>query len=51
MLNRIVVFFKQLKDAEQLTDIQKWYMILSKSLEKYLGNCCLSPPILIENTS
>jgi hypothetical protein len=24
MLNRIVVFFKQLKDAEQLTDIQRW---------------------------
>ena len=45
MLNRIVVFFKQLKDAEHLTDVQRWYMILSKALEKYLGGCYLKPPI------
>jgi len=51
MLNRIVVFFKQLKDAEQLTDVQRWYMILSKALEKYLGGYCLKSPILIENTT
>jgi len=51
MLNRIVVFFKQLKDAEHLTDVQRWYMILRKALEKYLGGCYLKPPILIENTT
>jgi hypothetical protein len=49
MLNRIIVFFKQLKDAEHLTDVQRWYMILSKALEKYLGGCYLKQPILIEN--
>lgn len=47
LLNRIVVFFKTLKDAEQLSSEQRWYRILSKALEKYLNGYQLRPPILI----
>ncbi len=45
MLNRIVGFFKQLKNrAEQLTPEQCWFRILSKAVEKYLGGRQLQPP-------
>lgn len=47
LLNRIVTFFKLLKDAEQLSSVQRWSMILSKALEKYLNGRQLQPPILI----
>ena len=47
LLNRIVTFFKLLKDAEQLSSEQRWYRILSKALEKYLHGRLLQPPILI----
>lgn len=47
LLNRIVTFFKSLKDAEQLSSEQRWYRILSKALEKYLNGRLLQPPILI----
>jgi len=47
LLNRIVTFFKSLKDAEQLSSEQRWYRILSKALEKYLHGRLLQPPILI----
>ncbi len=47
LLNRIVLFFKSLKDAEQLSSEQRWYRILSKALEKYLKGRLLQPPILI----
>lgn len=49
LLNRIVTFFKSLKDAEQLSSVQRWYMILSKALEKYLNRRQLQPPNLIPN--
>ena len=46
LLNRIVTFFKSLKDdAEQLSSEQRWYRILSKALEKYLNGRLLQPPI------
>ena len=47
LLNRIVIFFKSLKDAEQLSSQQRWYRILSKALEKYLYGRLLQPPILL----
>jgi Transposase DDE domain group 1 len=47
LLNRIVTFFKSLKDAEQLTPEHRWYRILSKALEKYLNGRQLQPPILV----
>ena len=47
LLNRIVTFFKSLKDAEQLSSEQRWYRILSKALEKYLHGRILQPPIFI----
>ena len=44
MLNRIASFFKTLKTyAEQLTDEQRWYRILSKAVEKYLHGTLLRP--------
>jgi hypothetical protein len=45
LLNRIVTFFKTLKDAEQLSSEQRWYRILSEALEKYLHGRLLQPPI------
>jgi hypothetical protein len=50
LLNRIVIFFKSLKDAEQLSSEQRWYRILSKALEKYLNGRLLQPPILISQS-
>jgi hypothetical protein len=48
LLNRIVSFFKTLKDsAEQLTGAQRWYLILSKAVEKYLNGMVLRPPICL----
>ena len=47
LLNRIVTFFKTLKDAEQLSSEQRWYRILSKALEKYLHGRLLQPLILV----
>jgi hypothetical protein len=47
LLNRIVTFFKALKNAEQLSSEQRWYRILSKALEKYLHGRLLQPPIMI----
>lgn len=47
LLNRILIFFKELKSfAEQLTPRQRWYRILSKAVEKYLGGRLLTVPIL-----
>lgn len=48
LLNRIATFFQSLKnDAEQLSNEQRWYRILSKALEKYLKGRQLQPPICI----
>jgi Transposase DDE domain group 1 len=47
LLNRIVTFFKSLKDAEQLSPEQRWYTMLSKALEKYLNGRLLQPPNFI----
>lgn len=48
LLNKIVTFFSELKTfAEHLTSEQKWYRILSKSLEKYLKGRQLQPPIYL----
>lgn len=47
LLNRIVIFFKALKNAEQLSPEQRWYSILSKAVEKYLNGRQLHPPILM----
>ena len=45
-LRRITSFFNDLKsNTEQLTTEQKWYRILSKAVEKYLGGRQLQPPI------
>ena len=45
LLNRIALFFKTIKSlAEQLTAEQRWYLILSKAVEKYLGGRLLQPP-------
>lgn len=46
LLGRILTFFKELKSfAEQLTIKQRWYRILSKAMEKYLGGRLLTEPI------
>lgn len=48
LLNRIVVFFKELKsNTEQLTSEQRWYRILSRSVEKFLNGRQLHPPIYL----
>lgn len=48
LLNRIAAFFNELKTtAEQLTPEQKWYRILSKAVEKYLGGRQLQPPVYL----
>lgn len=45
-LNRIASFFNELKAiAEHLTQPQRWYRILSKAVEKYLGGKQLQPPL------
>lgn len=44
-LNRIAEFFNTIKGlAEQLTQEQRWYRILSKAVEKYLNGRVLHPP-------
>ena len=45
MLAEVVTFFKSLRPiAEQLSDLQRWYRILSRSLVKYLKGRQLGPP-------
>lgn len=52
LLTRIAEFFSYLKKyAEQLKPEERWYIILSKSLEKYLGGRILKPPIYLTATS
>ena len=42
---RIVAFFTTLREtAEQLSTLDRWYRILSRALEKYLGGRQLQPP-------
>lgn len=48
LLNRIVSFFKALKaNAEQLTGEQRWHLMLSKAVGKYLRGRVLWPPICL----
>ena len=45
MLAEVVAFFKSLRPiAEQLSDLQRWYRILSRALVKYLKGRQLRPP-------
>jgi hypothetical protein len=45
MLAEVVTFFKSLQStAEQLTDVERWYRILSRALVKYLKGRQLGPP-------
>ena len=45
MLAEVAVFFKSLRPkAEQLTDLERWYRILSRALVKYLKGRQLRPP-------
>jgi len=45
MLAEVVTFFKSLRPtAEQLSDLQRWYRILSRALVKYLKGRQLGPP-------
>lgn len=47
-LGRVVAFFKVLKEsAEQLTNEERWYRILSKAVEKYLRGRLLKSPICL----
>jgi hypothetical protein len=47
-LAKLSRFFKKLQSgAEQLTDIEKWYLILSRAFVKYLKGRILKPPNLI----
>jgi hypothetical protein len=44
-LTRIAAFFATLREtAEQLTDLDRWYRILSHALVKYLKGRQLDPP-------
>jgi hypothetical protein len=44
---RIAGFFAELRTAEQLTTLERWYRILSRALVKYLrGRLLLPPPLL-----
>jgi hypothetical protein len=44
-LTRIAAFFAELrKTAEQLTDLDRWYRILSRAMVKYLKGRQLDPP-------
>jgi hypothetical protein len=50
-LNRIAEFFNTIKSlAEQLTQEQRWYRILSKAVEKYLNGRVLNPPNYLETS-
>ena len=45
MLAEVVTFFTSLRPiAEQLSDLQRWYRILSRALVKYLKGRQLGPP-------
>jgi hypothetical protein len=45
VLTRIAAFFAELREsAEQLTDLDRWYRILSQALVKYLKGRQLDPP-------
>ena len=45
MLAEVVTFFSSLRPiAEQLSDLQRWYRILSRALVKYLKGRQLGPP-------
>ena len=45
MLAEVVTFFKSLRPiAEQLSDLRRWYRILSRALVKYLKGRQLGPP-------
>jgi hypothetical protein len=45
MLAEVAAFFTSLRPmAEQLTDLQRWYRILSRALVKYLKGRQLGPP-------
>jgi hypothetical protein len=45
VLTRIAAFFAELREsAEQLTDLDRWYRILSQALIKYLKGRQLDPP-------
>jgi hypothetical protein len=45
MLAEVTVFFKSLRPiAEQLSDLDRWYRILSRALVKYLKGRQLGPP-------
>src|SRR6266511_5080527 len=45
MLAEVAAFFKSLRPtAEQLTDLERWYRILSRALVKYLKGRQLEPP-------
>ena len=51
LLNRVASFFNSIKArAEQLTPLQRWYVILSKAVEKYLRGRQLQPPISLPIT-
>jgi Transposase DDE domain group 1 len=44
-LTRVAAFFAELRaNAEQLTDLERWYRILSRALVKYLKGRQLDPP-------
>jgi hypothetical protein len=45
MLAEVAAFFTSLRPmAEQLTDLERWYRILSRALVKYLKGRQLGPP-------
>jgi Transposase DDE domain group 1 len=52
LLNRVVTFFQSLKElAEQMTAEERWYWILSKAVEKFLGGRILKPPICLPSSA
>ena len=47
-LTRIATFFADLRNAEQLTALDRWYRILSQALIKFLRGRKLVPPPLLQ---
>jgi hypothetical protein len=48
---RIAAFFAELREtAEQLTDLDRWYRILSRALVKYLRGRQLAPPRRLQHS-